>query len=200
MKSVVNEAKKNGLNVTAHAITNEAIYNAAKAGVNSIEHAYTFADSTLAYIKEKNITVVPTYSNKKIADELFLKSGVSNKDRRESILKRSQNRQQQTLKRLLNADIKIVFGSDFYSKVSVSRGKAAKNSFYAFLEADIPLEKALQFATYNGGMHLGYKDKLGVLKKGAVADIIAVKGSLKENYKFLDDCNFIMKNGKVIKN
>lgn len=199
LKAVVDEAHKNGLNVTAHAITNEAIYNAAKAGVNSIEHAYTIADSTLAYLKEKDITVIPTYSNQIISDELFLRSGMADNDRRKQILERSQNRQKQTFKRFVDAEINIVFGSDFYSKVSVSRGTAAKNSFYAFLEADIPLEKALQFATYNAGVHLGYKNRLGVLKKDAVADIIAVKGSLEKDYKLLDDCTFIMKNGKIIK-
>ncbi len=198
LKALVDEAKNNGLHVTAHAITNDAAYKAAKGGVHSIEHAYQLADSTLTFIKNIGITVVPTYSDSELSGQMFKRYGMT-KERIVKVVQRSQARQRKSLLNLYNAGVTIVFGSDFYSKTSFTRGKAAKHSLYSYLEVGIPLEQVLKFATYNAAVHLKQKDKMGVLKKNTVADIIAVKGNLQQDYKLLDDCLFIMKNGKIIK-
>jgi len=56
LKAVVDEAARHQKKVTAHAITDRAIWNAAQAGVHSIEHAYSISDSTLTLVKGKGIT------------------------------------------------------------------------------------------------------------------------------------------------
>ncbi|PQJ79867.1 amidohydrolase family protein [Polaribacter porphyrae] len=196
---IVQEAKRHDKKVTAHAITDRAIWNAAKAGVCSIEHAYIMRDSTLNFIKQKGITLIPTYSNKEISNEMFLKSGMSDSTRRKGIIERSAKRQQSSLMKLYKSNVKLAFGSDFYSKISHSRGESAKKSMYAWLEAGIPLEKVLQYATKNAAFLVNTpRNKFGVLKEKYTADIIAVKGDLSKDSKLLEQCKFVMKNGKVI--
>jgi len=60
MAAIVREAYRYGLRVAAHAVSEKSIRDAALAGVDSIEHAYSLSDETIQLLKEKNIFVVPT--------------------------------------------------------------------------------------------------------------------------------------------
>ncbi|NAS30755.1 amidohydrolase family protein [Flavobacteriaceae bacterium R38] len=200
LKTIVNEAKRHDKKVTAHAITNQAVWNAVKAGVNSIEHAYVISDTTLALVKKNKITLIPTYSNKELSHELFKKSGIIDSIRRNRIVNRSADRQQKQLLRLYKSGVKLAYGSDFYSKTSFSRGENAKKSIYAWLEAGVPIEKVLQYATINAAEQLTRRKILGVLKKGFLADIIAVEGDLSKDENALEKVVFVMKDGKIFKN
>ncbi|NER11940.1 amidohydrolase family protein [Leptobacterium flavescens] len=199
LKTLSEESKASRKPVAAHAITDQAVWNAAMADVNSIEHAYNVSDSTLARVIERKITLVPTYSDREVMSELFKNYGITDSLRRSRILDRSAKRQQQSLSKLYKSGVKLAYGSDFYSKTSLGRGKAAKHGIFAYLEAGIPLEKVLQYATINASELLGKNVKLGIVKESYLADIIAVKGNLKNNPEALHECILIMKNGKLIK-
>lgn len=60
MRAIVDEAHRLHVKVTAHATSDEAVWRAAAAGVDGIEHVYQVADSTLALMKQKGIFMVPT--------------------------------------------------------------------------------------------------------------------------------------------
>ena len=199
IEAIVKEAKRYDLKVTAHAITNQSVWNASQANVHSIEHAYNVADSTLAIVKANNIVLVPTYSNSKISDELFIKFGINDSIRRKAITKRSAKRQQEQLYKLYKSDVRLVYGSDFYSKVSINRGEAAKQGLFAWLEAGIPLTKVLQYSTINAAELIFNNAKTGIIKEGYLADIIAVRGNLSSNNQLLNECAFVMKNGEIVK-
>jgi imidazolonepropionase-like amidohydrolase len=62
MKAIVEEAKRVGKRVAAHAIGDTATRVAAEAGVNSIEHAYTVPDVVLKMMADKGIFLVATDS------------------------------------------------------------------------------------------------------------------------------------------
>ena len=196
---IVKEASRYDLNVTAHAITNQAIWNAAKSKVNSIEHVYNIADTTLALIKKSEIAIIPTYSNQNLLNELYIEYGIKDLSRREALITKSLNRQKTILQKFYKNDLFIVFGSDIYSKTSYTRGQAAKQSLFAYFEAGIPINKVLQYATYNAAKKLRKQNQIGVIKQAAIADIIVVKGNLEENPEALDECILIMKNGEIIK-
>ncbi len=85
-----------------------------------------------------------------------------------------------------------------YMDLGLSRGEAAKRVFFAYQEAGISLPEILQAATVHPAMLIGEK-KLGVLKKGSFADIIAVDGAPLESLTALEQIVFIMKNGVVYK-
>ncbi len=199
LQELTKEAKRFGKRVTAHAITNQAVWNAAQANVDCIEHAYVMADSTLALIKKKGIYLVPTYSSRNVSDQLYTKYGITDTLRRKKILDRSQKRQSTQLFRLYDSGAPIAFGSDFYSKTSFTRGEAAKQGIVAWLEAEVPIETLLQYATINAAKLIGEKVKLGVVKKGYYADIIAVSGNLEKDPKAIEQCVFVMKNGKIVR-
>ena len=60
LKTIVDEAKNNGLKVSAHSHSLIGIRNAIEAGMDSIEHG-TFVDrKTAKTMKEKNVSLIPT--------------------------------------------------------------------------------------------------------------------------------------------
>jgi imidazolonepropionase-like amidohydrolase len=102
------------------------------------------------------------------------------------------------LKRAKKAEIVIAAGSDMYMDLGLPRGEAAKRVLFAYQEAGISLQEILQSATVHAARLIG-EEKLGVLKKGSFADIIAVDGAPLENISALEQVVFVMKNGVVYK-
>jgi imidazolonepropionase-like amidohydrolase len=57
---------------------------------------------------------------------------------------------------------------------------------------------AITSATSTAAFILGQKDRLGQLKAGFVADIVAVEGNPLEGITILEDVGFVMKEGEVV--
>jgi len=60
--------------------------------------------------------------------------------------------------------------------------------------------QAIQSATINAADLIGVKNKLGSLKVGKFADIVAVKGDVLKDVTLLEHVSFVMKAGVVYKN
>lgn len=54
----------------------------------------------------------------------------------------------------------------------------------------------LQAATFNAGRLFG-EPRLGVIRAGSFADIIAVEGDPVKDFNAIDRVRFVMKNGKI---
>ena len=59
--------------------------------------------------------------------------------------------------------------------------------------------QAIQAATFNGADLLGWNGKVGVIKPGAYADIVAVKKDPLKDVTVFEKIDFVMKGGKVYK-
>ncbi len=197
---IVEESHKRGFKITAHAIYDRSIKNAALAGVDCIEHIYGISDATMDLIREKGITVVPTFEDKYSVSKI-IKHAPKNKFLLRIFMPIELKKNRKLLKKLHDNKINICTGSDAYldDRVVESRGKSAKSGIYCLIESKIPMNEVLQMATYNGSILLGEKGKIGQIKKGAYADIIAVKGDVQKNKNLLKEIRFIMKRGVVIK-
>jgi imidazolonepropionase-like amidohydrolase len=58
---------------------------------------------------------------------------------------------------------------------------------------------AIQSATSRAAVMLDMEGKIGVVAPGAFADIIAVKGDPLREIKVLQDVQFVMKDGQVVR-
>jgi len=59
--------------------------------------------------------------------------------------------------------------------------------------------QALQAASINAATLLKKETDIGSIKVGAYADIIAVKGNPLNNISVLENVQFVMKNGDIVK-
>jgi imidazolonepropionase-like amidohydrolase len=59
--------------------------------------------------------------------------------------------------------------------------------------------RAIQAATTAGADLLGVSDRLGSIKRGKLADLIAVRGDPVTDVRLLEDVRFVMKQGEIFK-
>ncbi len=199
IKSIVEIAHSSGLTVTAHSVTNQSAYNAIQAGVDGIEHGFNLADSTLTLMAKKNVFLVPTENSRAYMLTYNKLAGYDETDLKwiDNYLKKMKER----LKRAIAKGVTIVAGSDNYTDIGVSPGNSSKDMFRAYIEMGMKPLDILQSATYISALHFNKENEIGVLKPDAYADIIAVKGNLKNDFlETLDKVIFVMKDGEVYVN
>ena len=67
------------------------------------------------------------------------------------------------------------------------------------VEAGMPVIETLQSATITNAMLLKMDDEIGQIKKGFIADIIAVNDDPTKKIETMENVVFVMKEGKVYK-
>lgn len=196
MKAIVKMAHRYGKKVTAHATSNLAVWEAVTAGVDGIEHGYEISDTTLALMAEKGVVLVPTDISIPLFHKLY--DIIDFKWNRELNLKRAKDRYQDRLQRAIEAGVTIVTGSDNYLDFEMPQGAAAKNILIAYEEEGMKPFDILRSSTYLSAQFLDKEGELGVIRQGALADIIAVKGDIEKDFaEAIFDLVFVMKNGEI---
>ena len=192
MNAIVDEAKLWGRKACAHAHGAEAIKMAVKAGVASIEHGSLLDDEGIQLMKQHGTYLVADiynddyilaeYSRLGFPDKIINKEKMVGKTQRESF------------HRAVVAGVKIAFGTD---AGVYPHGWNAKQFFYMVKFGLTPMQ-AIQAATVNAADLIGNK-KIGVLKTGNYADLIAVKGDVLKDVRLLENVSFVMKGGVIYK-
>lgn len=196
MKMIVQTAHSYGLTVTAHTASNQSAWDAIKAGVDGIEHGFNIEDSTLTLMAEKKVFLVPTENSRKYMDIYAKLAGYDKDDL--GWIDRYLDYLKERLLKAIQIGVPIVAGSDNYTDIGVSAGKSSQDMFRAYFEAGMKPLNILQSATYLSALHLKKENEIGSLKPQAKADIIAVKGDLKNDFiTTIENIVFVMKNGKI---
>ncbi len=193
MNAIVDEAHLRGLTVAAHAHGTSGIKAAIVAGVDSVEHV-SFVDDEAIKLAKKHGT---WFSMDIYNTEYTLTFGEQNGVDEENLDKERQvsKKQRESFSRAVKAGVNMVFGTD---AAIYPHGDNAKQ-FSRMVEFGMTPLQALQSATINSAKLLKVDDKLGQIKNGFLADIIAVKGNPLENIAVLENVQFVMKDGIVYK-
>ena len=195
MRAAVEEAHLMGVRVTAHATTDRAVWRAVEAGVDAVEHARGAADSTLAFARRRGVALVLTEWGRGL---VALQVGRLPAAQRppEARVAAALEGGYDRVRRATRAGVTVAFGSDVYVDFGVPRGVAARRALAAFAEAGLPAARVLQAATSNAARVLG-DPRLGVVKPGAYADLVAVDGDPTVEPGALERVRFVMKGGAV---
>ncbi|HLM68489.1 MAG TPA: amidohydrolase family protein [Longimicrobium sp.] len=111
MRAIVEEARRTGMTVAAHATDDAAAWRATEAGVTTIEHGYDVADSTFAFMARRGVALVPTDADRVMMDrfiEVLKMDPAPPEEGREQYLERFRQR----VRRARAAGVTIVAGSD----------------------------------------------------------------------------------------
>lgn len=197
IQAIVAAAKMYRVRVAAHATNDDAVYRAALAGVNSIEHGYQVADSTLALMAKNGVTLTPTD-----IDSVTLLQYQKLQDPGAPALSPAQMapylaQGRSRLMRAIKAGVTITAGSDNYLDLKGPQGPAAKQVLQAYRGAGMTAAQVLQAATINDARLLGMEGRLGVIKAGAMADLIAVDGDPEQDFTAINRVKFVMKSGTI---
>lgn len=170
MRAIVGEAHRYGLKVSAHAGADDAVARALDAGVDAIEHGDGASEATLGRMGRQAVPLVAASSH-------------------------------EALRRAHAAGVALAAGSDLTATRGLPRGNAARQLLASWREAGLAPRDILQAATINGARLLGAAagSGLGVLEKGAHADIVAVRGDPLEDLEALGQVVFVMKGGQVVR-
>lgn len=193
LEAAVDEAKKRGLKVAAHAHGEESISNAIKAGVHSIEHATFLSQENIELLIKHKVYLIMDLlaayvdlleTNQDYSDKELL---LSNQEVYEQIETRFKMAYQQ--------GVLLAFGTD----ASVYRHGRNAEQFALMEKAGMKPIDILKSATQNAADLIGIEKYAGSIEVGKWADIIAVKGNPLEDIAILEKVVFVMKDGKVYK-
>ncbi|MGB8191893.1 MAG: amidohydrolase family protein [Chitinophagaceae bacterium] len=198
MKAIVNEAHRYGIRVTAHAVTNTSVYNAVMAGVDGIEHGYQVHDTTLQLMARKGVVWIPTFSDSVVFEKAMTIMNPTNPNIKRNISARIKSITE-LLQKAVKAGVTIVAGADDYTVLGFPYGEMFKRTLFMYHTAGIGIPQVLQSATIHAAKHLRWENRIGSIKKGFWADIIAVDPAIEKDINVLLNVKFVMKGGAIVK-
>ncbi len=189
LQAAVETAASSGRYVVAHAGTAEGMRRAILAGVHTIEHGDLGTPEIFRLMKEKGVALCPTI--------MAVEAGAMYKGWRPGIDVDPERvvQKHKSFKAALQAGVTICAGGD----VGVFTHGKNYLELEKMVEYGMPAEAVLQAATSGNAEIIGWGAKLGSIRKGMLADLIAVSGNPLADIKALEQVKFVMKDGVIYK-
>ncbi len=196
IQAAVSEAHAAGRAVSVHIFAGgEPARICILGGVDSIEHGMLLEDELLALMKEKGTALVGTeFPEAHIAalDPGGQSFGPA-KEFAAAIIDR--------LRRAYRAGVTLVFGTDTVSDLpGRSRPQMMLDYLAGWQAAGVPAAETLKAMTTNAAKLLRIDKERGAAAAGFAADLIAMPANPLEDVQALRGVDFVMKNGKIVRN
>ena len=190
LKTLVAVVNSSGRQVVAHASTEEGMKRAAAAGVSTIEHGDYGSSEVYDLMIRNKVALCATLS----APEASASYNGWNKKTMPPTYRVIQKKK--SFKLALEKGVTICFGGD----VGVYPHGDNAREMELMVEYGMKPVEVLKSATSVNADVFGYKEQIGRLKTGLLADIIAVDGNPIENISVVRNISFVMKDGSIFLN
>jgi len=190
INAIGDETLRSRKKLAAHAMTRDGILAAINAGAISIEHGSGMDQDCMKLMAEKGIYWCPTlFVNEYVAEGRAKLGSPINLYFQQSI--------EATFKKAIKMGVKLTYGTDIGG---YDWNLPQATDFTYFVKWGLTNIQAIQTATTTAAELLGMQGKLGEIKEGAFADIIALKKDPTKDINALQNVDWVMKDGKVYKN
>jgi imidazolonepropionase-like amidohydrolase len=177
LNAAVAAAHDAGAPVAVHAVTDEGMRRAVLAGVDTIEHGYDGSARTFSLMARRHVALVPTLA----AAETVRRADSANYAR--------------AFRLALAAGVTIANGSD---AGVFAHGQNARELELMVENGMTPL-RAMMAATSTNAALLRQQGRLGVIRPGAEADLVAFAGDPTRDISALRRVAFVMQRGAVVR-
>ncbi len=193
MEALITEAHRLGRKVATHAHSALAIKDAVRAGVDSVEHGIFLDDEGIQLMKHHHTFLVPTsyplFWFEEHAPQIHFPPWVMEKA---AIIIPAAK---QNMAKAFRSGVRVALGTDAGVYPHGENG----GEFWAMVTLGMTPVQALQAGTLNAAELMGWSDRVGSIRQGKLADIVAVKGNPVADVGLLKQVQFVMKDGVVYK-
>ncbi len=193
IRAAVEEAALYSTHVAAHAHGAEGIKRAIRAGVRSIEHGSLMDDEAIAMLADSGTYLVA---------DIWFGDWIEEQGRLHAwspaVMRKNEETteaQRQGFSRCVEAGVRLAYGTD---SGGYPHELAAKQFAFMVKYGMSPMD-AIRSATTVAAELLGWRDRVGALEPGLLADVVAVPGDALADVDRLTDVSFVMKGGDVVK-
>lgn len=193
--AIVKEAHAKFKTVATHSHSKAGIYNALKAGVESIEHGTFIDEECIDLMLKQGAFLVPTlYASVAILEDAAESGRMPEFAARKA--RECKEAHQRNIALAAKAGVKIALGTD------ASIGPHGTNARELKLLTNVGLSpmEAIQAGTKTAAECLGMENQIGTLEEGKLADLIMVDGDPLGDISILEDKSkilLVMQNGDI---
>jgi imidazolonepropionase-like amidohydrolase len=185
---IVQTARSSGILVAAHASSPEGMRRAARAGVTTIEHGHGGNPEIFQLMARHGVALCPTLTTTEVSATNYRGWRIGVDPEPKPLV------QQRTLfKEARAAGVTIINGSD----MGVFAHGQGAHELELMVEFGMTTGEALQAATSVAARVLHIDDRLGTIKPGLAADLIAVEGDPTHSITVLRRVRLVMKAGVI---
>lgn len=192
--AVVATAHAAGLKVTAHVHSAQSGMDAARAGVDTFEHASLLDDETIAMVAAAGIALSMDVYNGTYTEDVGREQNYPEEFMRKN--RETTEAQRIVFEKAYAAGIPILFGTD----AGVLPHDMGAWQFNIMVERGMKPMDAIKSATSVPANHMGTNADVGAIEVGRFGDLIAVSGNPLSNMLLMREVDVVVKGGLVFKN